>query len=374
MRILLTGGGTSGHVTPALAIADIIKAKEPDSTVAYVGTERGIEKKLVEKEGYEFFSIKIQGITRSLSPKNIKTAFYILTSPIAAKRIIKKFKPDVVIGTGGYVCWPPLVAAAQMNIPTVVHESNSVPGLAVRKLDGKVDLVLTNFAATKEKLACRERVVNVGNPVRVSRGEMTREEARKKLGIPESVGFVILSFGGSLGAEGVNKAAIDVMRGFSSVHSDVMHFHAGGRLFYADALKRFKESGMEQSPRLSVCEYIYDMRTYMAAADLIICRAGAMTLTELAMMGKPALLIPSPNVTDGHQYKNAKVLADKGAAMLLSESELTERTVTEAAERVYSDAALREQMSRAISELVNPNVNEDIYALVRGLVDKYSEK
>ena len=174
MRVLLTGGGTSGHVNPALAIADIIKSHDPTAEIAYIGTERGIEKKLVEKEFYTFYPINIRGIKRSLSPSNIKTAYTILTAPSKAKKIIERFHPDIVIGTGGYVCWPPLKAAAQMGIPTVIHESNSYPGLAVRKLEDKVDIILTNFESTASYLKDKSKAVNVGNPVRNSFGETDR--------------------------------------------------------------------------------------------------------------------------------------------------------------------------------------------------------
>ena len=370
MRVLLTGGGTSGHVNPALAIADIIKAHEPNAEIAYVGTPNGIEKKLVEKEGYEYFSVKIKGIERSLSLENIKTAFLVLTAPAKAKKIIKKFRPDVVIGTGGYVCWPPLKAAAELGIPTLVHESNSTPGLAVRMLDGKVDLVLTNFEESANNLKHKDRVVCVGNPVRFSRSDMTREAARAALGIPDSIKFVVLSFGGSLGAVGVNRAAIDVMRGFSSQKSDVAHFHSGGKLYYGDASERFEKAGLKKSSRLSVSEYIYDMKTYMSAADLVICRAGAMTLTELAMMGKPAILIPSPNVTDDHQYNNAKVLGDRKAAVVLRESELDYDKINAEVEKIYADESLRRRMSEKVSELANPSVSEEIYSKILELVNK----
>ncbi|MBQ9113269.1 MAG: undecaprenyldiphospho-muramoylpentapeptide beta-N-acetylglucosaminyltransferase [Clostridia bacterium] len=368
MRVLLTGGGTSGHVTPALAIADIIRAKDPRAEFAYIGTEKGIEKRLVEKEGIDFYPIKIQGISRSLSLSNLRTAYLIMTAPAAAKKIIEKFEPDVVIGTGGYVCWAPLKAAAGMGIPTVIHESNSVPGLAVRKLEDKVDLILTNFKTTADKMTHTHKAVNVGNPIRVSFGETDKAEARRRLGIPESVKFVILSFGGSLGAPRLNEAAIDVMRKFDLAHDDVMHFHAGGKKYYENAMQMFAGYSLEKNPRLELKEYIYDMSLHMTAADLVICRAGAMTLTELAMMRKPAILIPSPNVTDNHQYKNAKVLADAGAAMLIEESDLSADTVTEAVSRVYGDEALRESMSERIAGFANPNVAEEIYGEISKLV------
>ena len=368
MRVLLTGGGTSGHVTPALAIADIIKAHDPEAQFAYVGTERGIEKKLAEKEFYKFYAVNIRGIRRSLSPSNIKTAYTILTAPSKAKKVIKDFQPDVVIGTGGYVCWPTLKAAADMGIPTVIHESNSYPGLAVRKLEGKVDLILTNFKSTEEYLKNKTKAVNVGNPVRVSFSEGNKSEARQRVGIPEDVKFVVLSFGGSLGAEKLNEAAVDIMKGFASKKSDVMCVHAGGRNYYEEAKKAFTEAGLDGCSRFVLKDYIYNMSDYMTAADVVICRAGAMTLTELAMMRKAAILIPSPNVTDNHQYKNAAAIADKGGAVLLEEKELTAETICKAVERIYSDKEYRDTLCKNISEFASEDTGERIYGEICRLV------
>jgi UDP-N-acetylglucosamine--N-acetylmuramyl-(pentapeptide) pyrophosphoryl-undecaprenol N-acetylglucosamine transferase len=204
-------------------------------------------------------------------------------------------------------------------------------------------------------------VVNVGNPVRKSFDGLTKEQARKQLGIPDCAKFVILSFGGSLGAPRINEAAIDVMREFCAKHLDVMHFHSGGKNYYDNAMQMFAGYSLEKNERLDIREYIYDMALHMIAADVVICRAGAMTLTELAMMKKPAILIPSPNVTDNHQYKNAKALADKGAAILLEERDLNCESIVEAVSRVWSDAKLRADMSEAISAFANKDVNEQIY-------------
>ena len=373
MRVLLTGGGTSGHVNPALAIADIIKIHDPTAHIAYIGTDRGIEKKLVEKEFYPFYSINIRGIKRSLSPSNIKTAYTILTAPRKAKKIIEEFRPDVVIGTGGYVCWPPLKAAAEMGIPTVIHESNACPGLAVKKLESKVDLILTNFSSTKKYLENKEKAVNVGNPVRMSFGEVDRKDARLRLGIPDEIKFVILSFGGSLGAPKLNEAAIDVMKGFAKDRGDVMCVHAGGRNNYQSALEIFQSQGLGGSSRLVLKDYIYDMSTYMAAADLVICRAGAMTLTEIAMMNKAAILVPSPYVTDNHQYKNAKALADKGAAVLMEEKNMTPKSICDAVEKIYSDEEYANGMRQRVGMFASADTSERIYEEIIKLIRNKSK-
>ena len=310
MRVLLTGGGTGGHINPALAIADIIKMNVPDAEIAFVGTERGMENRLIPKEGYPLYHIEIQGLQRSLSLSNFKTAYLVMTSPHKAKKILREFRPDIVIGTGGYVCWPLLQAASSMGIPSMVHESNALPGVAVRQLQNKVDVILTNFEATADLLRAKDRIVHVGNPLRSGYESVDKMTARKALGIPDSTRFVILSFGGSLGAAKLNEAAVDVMRQFSLTRKDVMHIHAGGSRGYENAMRLFSGYGLAGNERLVIKDYIYNMHQYMAAADLVICRAGAMTLTELAKMKKSAILIPSPNVTDNHQYKNAKVCGD----------------------------------------------------------------
>ena len=368
MRVLMTGGGTGGHVYPALAIAQIIKNNVPGAEIAFVGTKRGIENRLIPEAGYCLYHIEIQGLRRSLSPSNFKTAYLVMTSPKKAKEIIRDFKPDLVIGTGGYVCWPLLRAAASMGIPSMVHESNALPGVAVRQLQGKVDVILTNFAQTAQLLKAKDKIVHVGNPLRGECETLRREEARRKLNIPMDQ-FMILSFGGSLGAQKLNEAAVGLMRSFGSTKENVTHVHAGGARGYENARSLFSAYGLDRNERLILKDYIYDMPLYMAAADLVICRAGAMTLTELAKMGKAAILIPSPNVTDNHQYKNAKVLADAGAAKLLEEADYTEEGFCALVNDLYENETERNAMSERIrafaSEDVEKRIYEEICALLR---------
>ncbi len=370
MRVLMTGGGTGGHVYPALAIAEYIKAKEPDSEIAFVGTEKGIENKLVPKAGYKLYHVQIQGISRSLSPRNIKTAYLIMVSPAKAKKIIKEFRPDIVIGTGGYVCWPLLRAAASMGVPCMVHESNAYAGLAVRQVQGSVDKVLTSFEETAERLRARDKIVNVGNPLRMNCAAYSKTDARRKLGIADGKDFVVLSFGGSLGAKGINDAAMEIMRSFSSKKTDTLHYHACGSRFFEEFSKQAQIEGLDKNQHIVISDYIFDMPLYMAAADVVICRAGAMTLSELAMMGKPAILIPSPNVTDDHQYKNAKVVADRGGAFLVKEGEETAARVCKAVESLWADKKLRNEMSKAMSALARPDAGERIYSEILKLTEK----
>lgn len=322
MKVLMTGGGTGGHVNPALAIADTIKTNIPGSVIEFVGTSRGIENKLVAKAGYRLHHIEIRGLRRSLSLSNIKTAYYVLTSPAKAAKLINSFKPDVVIGTGGYVCWPVIKAAAEKGIPTALHESNAVPGVAVKMLASKVDRIYLNFESTAEFLPCKEKLLHVGNPLKSSFSGVTKKEAREKLGVPEGCRYFLLSYGGSLGAEKINGAMLRFMKNYTSRHPEIYHLHASGSGEHAECAAEFAAAGLDRCENLKLVEYIYDMPYCMAASDVVVCRAGAMTVSEVSAAGKCAVFVPSPNVTNNHQYKNAKVLCDDGAAFVFEESEL----------------------------------------------------
>lgn len=370
MRVLITGGGTGGHVNPALAIAEIIKRNQPSSEIAFVGTEKGMENTLVPKAGYHLYHINIQGIRRSLSLSNLKTAYLVLVSPGHAKKIIKQFKPDIVIGTGGYVCWPLLKAASSMGIPTVVHESNAIAGVAVKQLKNKLDVIMTNFESTTATLKAKAKIMRVGNPINGDFGRYGKEEARRMLGIPENVKRVILSCGGSLGAERMNDAALEVMRDFTSKDESVMHFHASGRRG-ADAVnKKAYEYGIADRKNIVISDYIYNMPVLMAASDVVICRAGAMTLSEIAAMGKAAIIVPSPNVTDNHQYKNAKVLSDAGAAILLEEKDMSGESLCKTVEELCRNDALRHGMEEKIREFASKDTDKLIYDEICDLIER----
>lgn len=372
MRVILTGGGSAGHVNPALAIANIIKVNEPESEIIFVGTSKGLENDLVPKAGYELRHVEISGIARSLSPSNIKTAFRVLTSPRKAKKLIKEFSPDIVIGTGGYACWPSLTAAAKMGIPTVLHEANATPGVAVRQLCGKMDVVMTNFKETADKLSDKQRAMHVGMPMRGEFDSISKSEARKKLGISDDK-IVILSFGGSLGAPMVNRAALEIMQNFSSVNENVVHYHSSGSREYDNMMKEYGERKIGDCDSIELSPYIYDMSFKMAAADIVICRAGAMTLAELARMRATAVLIPSPNVTDNHQYKNAKVLADAGAAVIIEEKEFDGDIVSNTVKRLAADKTLRKQMSENIGKFYDMETGKKIFAEIEKLVRSHKE-
>ena len=375
MRVMMTGGGTGGHVNPALAIANTIKQNDPDAVIEYVGTRRGIENKLVPKAGYPIHHVQVQGLRRSLSPANFKAAWLALTSPIKAKKILKEFKPDLVVGTGGYVSWPVCKAAASMGIPTALHESNAIAGVAVKMLQNSVDRIYLNFEKTGETLTCpREKLMKVGNPVMNGFSSLTGAESRRQLAIPDKYKYIILSYAGSMGAEKVNDAVLCLMREFTAKHPEVYHIHATGSIELELCTSQFKEMGLDKYENIELCEYIYDMPVKMAAADLTINRAGAMTVSELAITGKCAIFIPSPNVAENHQYKNAKVLYDAGAAGLFEEKELTDgaKPLIAEVEKLLSDEgkAIRDERSEKIVQFAVPESNKLIYKDLVKLVEE----
>ena len=373
MRILFSGGASGGHVNPALAIAEIMKANYPGCEIAFVGTPDGIENSLVPQAGYKLYKIKIEGVNGKSGVRKLKAYARAFTSQFEAKKIIKQFKPDIVIGTGGYACWPALAVAAKMGIPTMLHESNSFPGMAVRKLQETVDVIMTNFESTKDLLSPKASVVNVGNPVRRDCSVLTRADARAKLGI-DSEKFVVLSFGGSLGAECLNNVAVDYMQNFAASREDVVCYHVGGRNYYEDAKKKLEESKLLSNGRNVLISFTSDLPTYMAAADVVICRAGAMTITELARMGKAAIIIPSVNVTDNHQYKNAKALADAGAAVLLEESAISGGDSASARlTELYENPELCKDMCEKVKAFASDDVEKVIFEAVKELLERYKK-
>ncbi len=368
MRVLLTGGGTAGHITPALAIAETIRRNDPDAEIAFVGIHGGKEDTLIPREGYPLYYVRSQGIRRSLSLSNIKALWLAVTSPYSkqTRKVLEDFKPDIVIGTGGYACWPLMVAAAKQNIPTAVHESNALAGLTIRMLQRHVDRVWVNFEGTADQLKCRDKVLRVGNPLRGEFGAISKEEARRRLGISPDR-FFVLSYGGSLGAEAINRAAVDLMKEYASTDPSILFYHATGTRDYRASLQRFREEGLDRVSNCILIDYIYDMPLRMAAADLIISRAGAMTLSELALMKKAAILIPSPYVAENHQYRNAKELADANAALLIEEKELGSGALTRAVRELRRSASDLREMERSIPDFADPDANKRIWNEIRSM-------
>lgn len=345
MRIMFTGGGTAGHVSPALAMAELIAKKYPDAEFVFVGRAGGAEGAAVERAGYPIYTLEVEGISRSLSLHNLSALAKAVRAVGVAKGIINRTSPDIVIGTGGYVCWPTLTAAARLGKPTLIHESNAYPGLVTRLLAPRCDGVMLGVGDAAEHLRKAKKLYTVGNPVRSLFSEINRSEARRRLGIPEGQ-LMILSFGGSLGAERLNSAVLGWMRQASEKRYPITHVHAAGRRYY-DAIRAEAPELCDRRRGSRILSYIEDMPLWLAAADLAITRSGAMTLAELAAVGVPAILIPSPNVADDHQTKNARAAAERGAAILLPESELSKERLTELLSAIYRDRERLAQMKRA---------------------------
>ena len=368
MKILLSGGGTAGHVTPALAIAEIWKANHPDSEIYFIGTPNGIEKRLVSEAGYPYFQIPVIGLSRSLSLQSLRAVLLAISAKRKAKRLLRRLCPDLVLGTGGYVCFPVLSAAADLGIPTALHESNAIPGLTVRHLAKKVDLLLLNFAEVAGLVSARGRTVQVGNPHRTGFTGITKAEARARLGIPQKA-KVLLSFGGSLGAEAMNRAVIDLWRDCVIPCGSIWHFHGTGAR-YAEEFRHLSAPYLPLPERIRVYEYMTEMPTLMAASDLIVCRAGAMTISEVARAGRASILIPSPNVANDHQTKNAEALSHAGAAVLLPESELCGAGLTAAVKGILEDDERKAAMECAVKAFCAPDANKKIYRELSDLLKK----
>lgn len=371
MRVLMTGGGTGGHVNPALAIAETVKKYNPDAEIAFVGTARGLENTLVPREGYKLYKVDVRGFERKLSLKNIRAAWLAFVSPLKAKKIVKEFRPDIVVGTGGYASWPVLVAAARMGIPTAVHESNAVPGLAVRKLVKYVDRIYLNFKVSGDALGeeAAEKILHVGCPLRSDIGTLDPQAARRALKL-DSYRYSVVSFGGSLGAERMNEAAFDYMENYISIHPEISYVHATGDRYFDECANRFVAMGLDSYPNIRLVKYIHDMPQRLAAADLVICRSGAITVSELSRARKAAILIPSPNVTDNQQYKNARVLSDCGGAVLVEEKNLKKGQLAQVTEELFADPEKLSRMGKSLAAISPADANERIYRDMMHLVTK----
>ena len=370
MRALIAAGGTAGHINPALAIADKIINVLPESKVLFVGTPKGMEAKLVKNAGYDFYGIKMEGIQRGLSltniKRNMKAAYYYASAFPQVKKLINEFQPDICIGTGGYVCGAVLREAAKMKVKTVTHESNSYPGITTKLISKTADRVFLASEDCLNHLKHTDNCVITGNPLRNNVPIEEKQTARERLGLPE--GFTILSLGGSLGANKISAAVAELMS-WEQKKGGINHIHSyggNGRDIFGGLLE---ENGVDKtSNRLMLKEYIDNMYTCMCAADLIISRAGSMTLTEIMAIGRPAILIPYPNATENHQYYNAKTLVDMGAALLREDKELDGKWLIETVNELFSDKARLETMGENARKMAKTNAADAILGEIIDLV------
>lgn len=374
MRVLIACGGTGGHINPGLAIADIIKSKYPDAEFLFAGTPKGMESKLVPKAGYRLETIKVAGFQRKLSLENIgrnaKAVAYLATSGKRAKEIIKNFKPDIAIGTGGYAAGPVIRKAAKMGIPTAIHEQNAYPGVTNKLLSKEVDFVmLTVIEALDFMDKSKFEYAVTGLPVRSNINTMNKAEARKKLGMDDS--FTILSFGGSLGAGCINDTMTETIKWHTKNNLRINHIHGYGGMGKDSFPQAMKEAGIPlKSNRLRITEYINDMDVCLAAADLVICRSGASTLAELEAAGKASILIPSPIVAGNHQYHNAMVLGKAGAAVVIEQKDVTNDKIIAEIENLYNSPDKVEIMSECAAKLHLSDTNSRILAVIDKLLSK----
>lgn len=363
MRVLFTGGGTAGHINPALAAAGYLRSKHPDAEILFVGNKGGMEERLVPPAGYDIKTIHISGFQRSFAPadiiRNIKTVARLASSSIESKKIIKEFKPDVCVGTGGYVCGPVIREAAKMGIPCVVHESNAFPGVTIKMLAKSVKTVMLVVEDAKKYLPKEANIVVTGNPVRPEILRVNREEARQRLGLDERP--LVLSFGGSLGAENLNNAMIAVLKS-SADSGKYQHIHGFGTR-YKEFPGKVKEAGVEldSNPQIRILEYINNMADCLAAADVVISRSGAITLTEIEAMGKASILIPSPNVAENHQYHNAMALVNRNAAEIIEEKNLTGEALVEKLNLMLEDPEKLAEYGKNAKAMSVADANERIY-------------
>lgn len=374
LKVLLAGGGTAGHVNPALAIAEIIKEHHPDAEFLFAGTPFGIESELIPKAGYDFAPIKIRGFQRKITPvnlvRNVQAMTYLALSGKRAGDIIKKFKPDLVVGTGGYVSGPVVRKAAKLGIKTVIHEANAFAGVTTKLLSKDVDRIMLTVEKTKNlDDSVRDKITVTGLPVRKAFSKISKSDARKELGIPEDA-TVILSAGGSLGAKTINDNALRLFKWYQENDVDVYHIHSYGTYKdYENYPQRLEQNGVKikDNPRLTVREYI-NMPLCMAACDLIISRCGASTLVEIEAVGRGAILIPSPMVAENHQYHNGMVLENAGAGIVIEEKNLDSDRIVSEVEKLINNKEKMQEFSLNARKLYIEDTPDRIYGVVSTLI------
>ena len=367
-KIVFTTGGTGGHINPALAVAGEIRRKYPKAEILFIGTSDRLETKLVPDAGFELRTIEMSGFQRKPSIQNLKknlvTVKRLMTVTGKVRKIFASFNPDIVIGFGGYVSGPVVRTAAKMGIPTVIHEQNAFPGVTTKMLAPNADAVMLAMKEAKKYLKIKKEPIITGNPVRSELLKITRESARKALGLDNRP--LLLSFGGSLGARPINEAVAQLVRHYNG--SEFNHIHATGKFGF----NAFNESlsDISISDNVDIREYISDMDVCMAAADLVICRAGAITLSELQACKKPSVLIPSPYVAENHQFHNAMTLKNVGAAEIIEEKNLSGETLIETVKSLTADEATLGSMGENAKKSAIINANERIYDVITELLKK----
>lgn len=369
-RIIISGGGTGGHIFPALSIADAIRSKQPGAKILFVGADNRMEMQRVPDAGYDIVGLPIAGFNRKNIFKNIKVLWLILKSQRMAKKIIKEFAPQAAVGVGGYASGPTLKMAAKMNIPTLIQEQNSYAGVTNKILSKKAKMICVAYEGM-ERFFPHEKIKITGNPVRKSLLDMraNRKEAIKEMGLDENKKCVLI-VGGSLGARSINEgvmANIELIR----ENSDIQFVWQTGKLYFEEMKERVAAAGKPDN--LTVTDFVSNMANALSAANLVVSRAGAGSISEFALLGKAVILVPSPNVSEDHQTKNAMALVDKGAAIYVADAKAKEELVKRAIEVVCDDAKIA-SLEENILSFGRPNAAEDIAEEVLMLADAYIEK
>ena len=368
MNVIFTCGGTGGHINPAIAVAKLLRERSPNSSILFVGADDGMETKLVPREGFELRTLTISNFQRKLTPQgiahNFRTIRTIRRALQRADEIIDQFKPDVILGTGGYASFPMLRQGARRHIPTAVHESNAVPGLTTKMVAKGAERILVNFEESREQYENPERVVVTGMPVRPEFLYTTREAAREALGLDNRP--LVVSCWGSLGAREMNKKITDFFVREIADGEPWNHIHATGSFGWRWMPQYVKEAGVDLSehPSIDLREYIYDMPLLMAAADLVICRGGAATISEVAASATPCIIVPSPNATNNHQEKNARLLEGRGAAEVLLERDCYGGRLYGTAQKLLKDQERRSAMRSALRQVAVVDAAEQIYSVL----------
>ena len=373
MKVLLAGGGTGGHINPALAIAGIIQKHVPDAEFLFAGTPNGMEAKLIPQAGYQIQFIKVAGFQRKITleniGRNVKALYYLAGSGRRAKQIIQEFQPDIAIGTGGYVAGPVIRMAAKMGIPSAIHEQNAYPGVTNKLLAKEVDHVMLTVEDALKYFEDGIPYTVTGLPVRAELLQKTKEQARAELGFNND--FCILSFGGSLGAGAINDTMAEVFRWHVSEKLKINHIHGYGGMGKDTFPAKMKDYGVPmKSKRIRITEYINDMDTCMAAADLVVCRSGANALAELEMLGKPSILIPSPIVAGNHQYHNAMVLGKAGAAVVIEQKNITNEKMISEVDKLYRNPEKIQNMAKNAAALAVRDTEDRIWSVIEKLIRK----
>lgn len=370
MKVIIAAAGTAGHINPGIAIANKIKQEEKDSKIIFIGTTRGLENDLVPRAGYELKTIEAYGLSKKLSIENIKKMYKTFKGLGEAKKIMKEFKPDIVIGTGGYICGATIAAAHSLHIPTMLHESNAFPGKAVKMLAKKTDTILVSFEDAITRIKKAKNVVYTGTPVKIRKKEYGMNEKNriiKEMGLNETKPIILVS-GGSQGAQKINEAMLEIINNKKNKNYQVIW--ATGPKQY-DRIKESLENEDKNINRIEgmkIVPYIYNMEEVMNVADVIIGRAGAMTVTEISNLGKPSILIPLPNVSHNHQLYNAKVLEKIEAAKIILNEELTGEKLNHVMEEIILDKAKMQKMGENALKVSTKQVEDRIYKEIKKLV------